>query len=391
MNTIPVNFGPRSYSVRVGNGLLDQLGPIAREKLASTARAFLVVDSALPETTIERASRSLKGSGFDVSVTTLHATEPEKSLATLERLLVALARTRHERRDPVVALGGGIVGDVAGFAASVYRRGVPVVQCPTTLLSMVDASVGGKTGVNLSTGTSGVEGASIKKNLVGAFHQPTAVVADIGTLRSLPARHFRSGLAECIKHGMIGAIAGDPGLFDWIDANLDAILAQDSRTLIELVSRNVKIKAAIVAGDEREESESAAGGRALLNLGHTFGHAFEPIATLSPDGNPANTPLQHGEAVALGLLAAARCSEMLGEGSASLKSDTLELLMSRAKLPTRVAGLPPTESIVASMMHDKKVQGGKLRLVLPNKGFSARVVDDPAMAPVRNAIDSLRA
>ena len=390
MHTILVNFGPRSYSVRIGDGPLDDLGPIVRERLALTTRAFLAVDSALPEITIDRATNSLNSSGFEVSITRLHASEPEKSLATLERLLVALARTRHERRDPVIALGGGIVGDVAGFAASTYRRGVPVVQCPTTLLSMVDASVGGKTGVNLSTDSGGHDGASIKKNLVGAFHQPTAVVADIGTLRSLPPRHFRSGLAECVKHGMIGAVAGDPGLFDWIGANLDAILAQDSRTLIELVSRNVKIKATVVAGDEREEAQSAEGGRALLNLGHTFGHAFEPIATLSPDGNPANTPLQHGEAISLGLLAAARCAEMLGGGSGRQISEPLEALLMRAKLPTRVAGLPSTDSILASMLHDKKVQGGKLRLVLPIQGFSARVVDDHAISAVRSAIDSLR-
>ncbi len=391
MHTVPVNFGSRSYSVRIGDGLLDELGPIVRERLAPARRAFLTVDSALPQSTIDRATSSLRGSGLDVSITTLHATEPEKSLATLERLLVELARTRHERRDPVIALGGGIVGDVAGFAASIYRRGVPVVQCPTTLLSMVDASVGGKTGVNLSTDANSGDGASIKKNLVGAFHQPSAVVADIGTLRSLPERHFRSGLAECIKHGMIGAVAGDPGLFEWTSAKLDAILAQEPRTLIELVARNVKIKAAVVAGDEREEAESAAGGRALLNLGHTFGHAFEPIATLSPDGNPANTPLQHGEAVALGLLAATRCAELSGEQLAPVTSVTLEAMLARTRLPTRIIGLPLTDSIVASMMHDKKVQGGELRLVLPIQGFSARIVNAPSMAAVRRAIDSLRA
>lgn len=391
MQTIPVNFGPRSYSVRIGDGLLDQLGSIVRNALAHATRAFLVVDSALPGNTVDRVARSLQGSGFAVSTAELLAIEPEKSMAALDRLLVALARTKHERRDPVIALGGGIVGDVAGFAAAIYRRGVPIVQCPTTLLSMVDASVGGKTGVNLGVGPDEGGGISIKKNLVGAFHQPIAVVADIGTLRSLPPRHFRSGLAECIKHGLIGGVAGDPGLFDWIATNLDAILAQDARTLIELVSRNVRIKAAVVAGDEREEAESAVGGRALLNLGHTFGHALEPIPTLSPDANPANAPLQHGEAVALGLLAAARCSEMLGTNLGNVGSNAIEKLLARAQLPTRVAGLPATKLIIESMLHDKKVMSGKLRLVLPTQGFSAHVVDDPSIEAVRRAIDSIRA
>lgn len=395
MHNVPIHLGPRSYSVRLGAGLLDELGTIVRDRLDTSKRAFLAIDAALPESVVDRAARSLGRAGFAVSRAAVRASESEKSLATLERLLVALAGTKHERRDPVIALGGGIVGDLAGFAAAVYRRGVPIVQCPTTLLSMVDASVGGKTGVNLSTAPPTAlnesDGAPLKKNLVGAFHQPIAVVADIGTLGSLPPRHFRSGLAECIKHGLIGGVAGDPGLFEWTNANLGAILAQDSRTIVELVSRNVKIKAAVVAGDEREEAESAAGGRALLNLGHTFGHAIETVATLSPDGDPVNAPLQHGEAVGLGLLAAARCAEMLGAEPGRVSASAIATLLARAQLPTQVAGLPPTDSIVASMMHDKKVLAGKLRLVLPTAGFAARVVEDPSLSAVRGAIDSLRA
>lgn len=373
MHSVRVTASSAAYDVLIGKGVIDTIGQAARDRLGRPARrAFLVVDSGLPASWINRAASSITAAGYQVSQAALTATESHKSLSALQGLLSEMAAGKLERFEPVFALGGGIVGDVAGFAAASYRRGVPVIQCPTTLLAMVDASVGGKTGVNLEAS------GSLKKNLVGAFHQPSLVVADVESLHSLPDRHFRAGLAECIKHGMIsagdGALKADPGLFTWTASNLRAILARDPAVLTELITRNVRVKAAVVGTDEREELPSEQGGRALLNLGHTFGHAIETIPHLSPDGTPEHAPLHHGEAVAVGLVAAAHCS--LGAG---LCNDGLvkqvEAAMAAAGLPTRLAGLPPSDRLLELMSHDKKVVGGKLRLVLP-------VGDDPGTCGV---------
>ncbi|MDX2117816.1 MAG: 3-dehydroquinate synthase family protein [Planctomycetota bacterium] len=386
MPSIHVQLAERSYDVEVGAGVLSALGSLTRQRVGARAsRAMLVHDAGLPAGLVDSAKATLGAAGFAVSEATVEADERHKTLATIERLCLAMARAKIERGEPLIALGGGIIGDAAGFAASMYRRGVPVVQCPTTLLSMVDASVGGKTGVNLDLG----DAKPSKKNLLGAFHQPALVLADVSTLRSLPGRQLRCGLAECIKHGLLAAEFGDAGLLSWIDANLDAMLAMDAAALGELVARNVAIKAKVVAGDEREEAEDG-GGRALLNLGHTFGHAIEPIKSLSPDADPTHAPLHHGEAVALGLVAACRCAGLMNLVDASL-GERVGALLTRAGLPTRVRGLPPTDDIVEAMSHDKKVLGGVLRLVLPVGEGRCRVVTDAPMHAVRAAIDSLRA
>ncbi len=425
--TIRISLGDRSYCVEIGAGLLGSLGgrvlaaagaqypalragpprhtggtpvPLADSHTGETpvslsdphtggtpvlrgaaGRAFLVVDDNLPAETIGVAAASLESVGFAVSVERLVATETNKSVAAAERLLVALDLSGHERRDPVVALGGGIVGDIAGFAAAVYRRGVPVIQCPTTLLAMVDASVGGKTGVNLAVA------GSLRKNMVGSFWQPRIVVADVASLRSLGDRQFRAGLAECLKHGMIAGEI-DPALADWTAASLPRLHCRDEAAIAELVERNVRIKAAIVAGDEREES-TGAGGRASLNLGHTFAHAIETIPHLSPDDDPANAPLLHGEAVALGLVAASACSETLGMAGAGF-TDRVRRLVADAGLPVAVADLPGDDALLAAMLHDKKVAGGRLRLVLPIGPGRAEVVDDPPVAAVRAGLDAIR-
>jgi 3-dehydroquinate synthetase len=302
---VRVELGARGYDVVAGVGILDRLGALVIKSGAGRrgGRAMLISDEGLPRTTVAAAMRSLAQADLDVSHLRLPATEADKSLATAHKIVLEMARARMDRSEPLITLGGGIIGDLAGFAAAIYRRGVPVVQCPTTLLSMVDASVGGKTGVNLAVG----EGpGSLKKNMVGAFHQPRLVAADVDTLTSLADRPFRAGLAECIKHGMIAGDWGDPGLLDWTIQAIPAALARDSATLTELVMRNVAVKAAVVGRDEREEAPQ--GGRALLNLGHTFAHAIETLPSLSPDGDLNKAPLQHGEAVALGLVAAARCA-----------------------------------------------------------------------------------
>ncbi len=396
--TIPVSLPPsppRAYDILVGEHILPELGPRAAA-LTPGRRAFLVTDANLPRPLVESARESLYTAGFDVRAASVTPSEANKTLDTVSRLLHALAHGKHERRDPVIALGGGIVGDLAGFAAAVYRRGVPVIQCPTTLLSMVDASVGGKTGANLSvTDAAHPDASALRKNLVGSFWQPVLVLADIAALESLSERQFNSGLAECLKHGLISADS-DPALFKWTNDNLLRLRMGDAALRAELVERNVRVKARIVEGDEREEKTSALppggaveGGRALLNLGHTFAHAIETIEHLSPDGDPANAPLQHGEAVALGLVAAAETSHALGMLSAA-DTRAVRISVERLGLESRILGLPPDDQILASMSHDKKVEGGRLRLVLLESLGRAKVVEDPDLEAVRAGIGGIR-
>ncbi len=410
MNTVRVTTASASYDVLAAPGLLARLGELCAARLSKPIRrAFIAHDVGLPATVIQRAVESLRAAGMEVFTAAVTAEETHKSLTDLETLLAKIAGMRLERSEPVIALGGGIVGDLAGFAAASYRRGVPVVQCPTTLLSMVDASVGGKTGVNLVVPAPGNGArASVKKNFVGAFHQPILVLADVETLRSLPARHLRSGLAECIKHGMIsegvresagsGGAAGEEALaalpadlFTWTRGTIPAVLAQDQLALAKLIAANVAVKAAVVGTDEREELPSEQGGRALLNLGHTFGHAIEPLPELSPDGTRAMAPLHHGEAVAVGLIAASRCAAAAGLCTAGV-ADAVEEVVARAGLPTRLANLPPSERLIELMADDKKVVGGKIRLVLPtgNRPGVCAVVDSARAEHIAAGWDAVR-
>lgn len=388
MRVVPVDLERQAYEVLIGHNLLDDLGGLAAAVCRGcSGRAFVACDEHLPPATVERALKSLRAAGWTVTCFAVHATERAKTLVTLHNLLVEITKTRHERLDPVVAIGGGIIGDVAGLAGAMYRRGVPVIQCPTTLLAMVDAAVGGKTAVNLDLGP---EQGGLKKNMVGAFHQPSLVVVDVDTLRSLPDRQLRSGLAECVKHALIGAEWGDGGLLQWTEVNLDACLARDHRVLAELISRNVAIKAAVVKTDEREEADAAAGGRALLNLGHTFAHAIETLPHLTPDGDPQHAPLLHGEAIALGMMAACRCSQAM-DLCDRLLGDHVERVLKWCGLPTRIAGLPGNEEFLGRMAHDKKAAGGRLRLVLPVKLGQAKVVDDPPPEALAVGFDAIRA
>lgn len=404
--TIRVDLDERSYDAEVGPGLLESLGARCAALFGQGRRAFLVYDADLPDALVIASSRSLAHHGFHVSAASVRAEESAKSLGAVARLLVDLAQSRHERGEPVIALGGGVTGDVAGFLAAIYRRGAPVVQCPTTLLAMVDASVGGKTGVNLLTDS------GLKKNLVGAFWQPSLVLADVVALTSLPDRHFRSGLAECLKHGMLGATCGDPGLFDWTVSRLGAILDRDAATLTELVARNIALKAKVVACDEREEAHAsnkgdrtthhglqrnggapnairAAGGRALLNLGHTFAHAIETIPGLTPDGDLRSAPLHHGEAVALGLIAASGAAESLGLAPKGLRAQVGEAVAA-CGLPRKIAGLPPDADLLDAMAHDKKVADNRLHLVLPTDGCRGVVVADPPPSAVAAGWGAIR-
>ncbi len=374
---VPIRTRGGAYDTVIGRGVLNSLGPLVRSWLRHpAARVFLAFDAALSARLVGGVRDSLASAGFAVSSHPLKGDEAHKTLGVVGGVLELLAEGRQERWEPVVTLGGGVVGDLAGFAAAIYRRGVPLVQCPTTLLAMVDASVGGKTGVNLNLARE-QGGPRLLKNMVGAFHHPVGVVADVSALGTLGERDFRCGLGECVKHAMLGADLGDPPLLDWTEAQGERILAREDAALVELIARNVRVKANVVEADEREEA--GAGGRALLNLGHTFGHAIETMPGLSPEGEPGRAPLRHGEAVALGLVAACRAAVATGLCDAGLEARVRHLL-TRFGLPCKVHGLPEAAAVVAAMSHDKKVSGGRLRLVLPVAAGRCRVVEGTAAA-----------
>ena len=387
---VRVALNSRSYSVLIGTHILPNLASLFMQNTPKPLpkQVFAVLDTNA-SSHAQRIIKNLKHAHTSVQSVSIHAAETKKTLDTLRTILVAMADAKLERSDLVLAIGGGITGDLAGFAAATYRRGIRVVQCPTTLLSMVDASVGGKTGVNLDV--AGV----LEKNMVGAFHQPELVVADIATLSTLPEREFNAGLAECIKHGLLGNMsshATHQTHLAWIKSSLKTIMARQPDTLLELLERSVSFKAWIVAGDEQELASSTPGqpSRALLNLGHTFAHAIETIHTLSPDGNPAHGPLLHGEAVGLGLVASAATSVQLGLCSESLVEE-IRAMLDRCHLPSSIANLPAHEHLLSRMGSDKKVAQGRLRLILPVENSRARIIDAPPHKAIQAGWDSIRA
>jgi 3-dehydroquinate synthase len=332
LHTIDVALGARSYPVWIGPGLLaDQ----ARWRAAVRGRHALVISNTIVAPLyLERIAEGLNGLRWSSFL--LDDGEAHKTFANVGRALDALAQLGATRDACVIAMGGGVVGDLAGFSAACWMRGIDFIQMPTTLLAMVDSSVGGKTGVNLPAG----------KNLVGAFHQPRAVVADTDTLITLPEREYRAGLAEVVK----GAAIGDPAFFAWLEQYAAALNARETIPLIEAIARKVRYKAGVVARDETEQGE-----RALLNLGHTFGHALETAGKYRV--------LLHGEGVAIGMLLAAQLSERLG---LSEETDTLRLrrLLTALGLPTAIpAGMDP-QQLLALMRLDKKNLAGTLRLIL---------------------------
>ena len=352
--TVTVELGARSYPVRIGPGLRREVIAIAAARVAAGQKCATItcpgVAAALPELTQELAK-------FMPVLVTAQDGETAKSAAELARVWDFLAGNGIARDGAVFALGGGVIGDLAGFAAASYQRGVDFYQIPTTLLAMVDSSVGGKTGINLAAG----------KNLVGNFHQPAAVWADTDLLATLPTREFAAGIAEVIKHGLLA----DADLFGLLEKN--APLAWNHPLLARVIRRCVEIKAAVVAGDERETS--AQGGRALLNLGHTFGHSIEATAGYGT--------YLHGEAVAIGLVMAARLSVELKHCTAA-QAEQIESVIAAHQLPTRLRSSLPLEPMLAAMRRDKKVRGGKLRFVLQD-GIGAASTSDtvPEEAAIR--------
>ncbi len=380
---IRVDIPPLPYQVHLES--LGRLGAITRSCVDSNAkRAHVIADANLPSEIVAQVQGSLASAKFAVSCSRQSASESDKSLQSLEVLLAAIATARLDRFDPVIALGGGIVGDLGGLAAATYRRGVPVIQVPTTLLSMVDASVGGKTAANLS-----VPGIGLLKNFVGAFWQPRAVLVDANTLTTLPSRDFHAGLAECVKHALISADFLDPSLLGWMIVHADEILARHAGRLRELLDRNISIKAKVVAADPHELAPDSAGGRALLNLGHTFAHSIETIPTLSPTTSLADAPLRHGEAVSLGLVAACHTAASLGLLPTEQVKAVVKLLKT-FHLPVKVDGLPPNSELLLRMRHDKKVIDGHVRLVVPVAGCHARVMRDVPADAISSGWDSIR-
>lgn len=354
---LDVALGERSYPIYIGTGLLGQ--PELWLNHIRSSQVMIVSNETVAPLYLQQVQQALTGK--DVTTVILPDGEQFKHLQTLELIFDGLLEARHNRTTTLVALGGGVVGDMAGFAAACYQRGVDFIQLPTTLLSQVDSSVGGKTGVNHPLG----------KNMIGAFHQPRCVVIDTNTLNTLPDSELAAGLAEVIKYGLIL----DLPFLDWLEANLDPLQARDPATLAEAIHRCCAIKAEVVAEDEKE-----AGKRALLNLGHTFGHAIE---SHSGYGN-----WLHGEAVAAGTVMAAELSQRLGWLS---QTDVIRIktLFERARLPLMPPAAMTPDDFNRLMAVDKKVLDGQLRLVLLRQLGDAVVTaafDNQALADTLQAM-----
>jgi len=353
IRTVTIDLGPRSYPVYIGENLLDQAGQLCRRS-SLEGHAALVTDTKVGALYAERVVKALTDSGFKVSTHLVKAGEVSKSFPVVETLCEDFARHGIDRRSFVLALGGGVVGDLAGFAASIYYRGVPVVQIPTTIMAQVDSSVGGKTGINLSAG----------KNLVGAFHQPLAVLADTTTLATLGKREWNEGFAEVIKYGVIR------------EKQLLSDLRHGALSLSALVRQCVEIKGLFVAGDEREIT----GSRALLNFGHTLGHAIETVAGYGT--------FLHGEAVALGMIAAARVSANRA-GLPEEEVKEIEAAIKHYDLPTRLPKALPLSKILERVFADKKFVDGKIRFVVTSKLGSAFLADNITIQDLESGLQAI--
>jgi 3-dehydroquinate synthase len=356
--TVHVPLGDRAYDIYVGRGLLGEAG--ARIAALGARAAAIVTDSHVGALYGAALADALQQRGLRASIITVAPGEATKSYASLETVCDAVLEARIERGDLVIALGGGVVGDLAGFAAAVARRGVRFVQVPTSLLSQVDSSVGGKTGINSRHG----------KNLVGAFHQPSLVLADTALLDTLPIREMRAGYAEVVKYGLID----DAGFFDWCEANWQGVFAGGPERN-EAVAQSCRAKAAVVVRDEREE-----GDRALLNLGHTFGHALERITRYD------SARLVHGEGVAIGMCLAFRFSAFLGFCSADAAT-RVERHLDSVGLPTRLQVVPggfgTVDELLDGMAQDKKVKAGALTFILARGIGQSFITHDIEIAKVR--------
>ena len=355
---VDIPLGDRAYETWVGPKLLTSVGERV-DALSLGKRCAVITDSTVGPLYGDRVMNSLREAGIEAQIMEVPAGEASKSVSVAEDLCRRMIRAGCDRHSFVVALGGGVVGDLAGFVAGIFYRGVPYVQLPTTIVSQVDSSVGGKTGVNAAEG----------KNLIGVFHQPKLVLADTDTLASLPEREFREGFAEVIKHAAIRDAAMVP--------MIEAVLNDREANLPELMARNIGIKAAVVVEDERETS----GTRALLNFGHTIGHGIEAAAGYGQ--------LLHGEAISLGLIAATRLSQRY----ASLREEDADRIIGLLKafeLPQQLPSALETEKVMRYLQRDKKFQEGQVRFVLVRAFGDAFVSSAVSVDAMRTEIDALR-
>lgn len=363
--SLTVALDERAYDIKIGAGILEQAGDFIAP-LLNRPETVIVTDETVASLHLASLQNALQKSGVQSKAIILPAGEATKSFAQLERLCAELLDMGVERKDHVIALGGGVIGDLTGFAASILRRGVRFIQVPTTLLAQVDSSVGGKTGINVRQG----------KNLIGAFHQPGLVLADTAVLNTLSPRDLRAGYAEVVKYGLLG----DAGFFEWLDQDGggEALLAGDGQAQMKAVYASCAAKAAIVAEDEKE-----AGKRALLNLGHTFGHALEAETGYS-------SALLHGEGVAVGMGLAFRTSEALGLCEAGC-AERVEKHFRAAGMPATIADIPGAPFEIEVLMHhmgqDKKVEAGQITFVLARAIGDAFTTKDVPLDVVRNVLE----
>ncbi|MEM1108031.1 MAG: 3-dehydroquinate synthase [Planctomycetota bacterium] len=369
MPTVDLTLPHHQYDIVIEPGCVMRMGDLVREAIPSADKAILVTDEGVEPHHARPVAKAMEAQGIETVVAVIPVSEKKKTLGTVRTLYDIMLENKLERGHALVTLGGGICGDVAGFAAATYLRGIPFVQCPTSLLAMVDASVGGKTGVNVPQG----------KNLIGAFHQPSRIVIDPEVLATLSERELRCGLAECLKHGVIRDPLqdGQPPLFDWITEHAEAIRSLDMPTLVELIKRNVEVKASVVMADEKE-----AGVRAHLNLGHTFAHAIEATSRFG-------TKYKHGEAVSLGMVAATA----FAVNRKLCPPELLDRVVAGCEavgLPTSAEHLAPDTLLLKTMAMDKKVRDGRVRLVLPVRMGQVTIVDDATAEEVKAAWATLR-
>ncbi len=376
MQAISVQSAHGNYDIQVGDALLQSVGAVIAQKIPKARVAVLVVDQAIELTWAREVAASLQAAGLRVVTHVVHASEDNKSIAQVEKVWRLLLAERVQRSDVLCAMGGGIVGDMAAFAASTYMRGIATVMIPTTLLAMVDAAIGGKTAVNLpmssdplgaghSKNLSTNLSTNLAKNMAGTICAPAWVASDVRTLTTLSTREFRCGLAECVKH----ALLVDASMLAWLETHREGLRAMDPARLVELVHRSASVKAAIVSRDEREQGE-----RAHLNLGHTFAHAIESLL---------HDQVHHGEAVSIGLVAMAAASQAAGWWPDADKFQ-LSKRLTDLGLPVRMPAKVDREQLKNAMKLDKKGQSGAVRLVLL-KGLGRPGVLDAASEQVINA------
>jgi len=361
MRELTVELGDRSYPIWIGSGLLRRAGEMmARRGVSAKSPILLVTDEAVDPLYGGVVQQALEESGYQMSRTVVPSGEKSKSLAVYDDLITAALQAGLDRKSAIVALGGGVVGDLAGFAAATYMRGVKFVQMPTTILAH-DSSVGGKVAVNHR----------LAKNIIGAFHQPEFVLYDLDTLRSLPPREVRSGLAEVVKHGLIW----DEALAAWCEQHADRLLALDPDALGYALYEGCKVKAAVVSQDERENDL-----RAILNLGHTIGHALEAVAGYGK--------LLHGEAIAIGMVGAARLAARFGYDAGL--ADAYERLLRKFGLPVRIPPECATDAIMEAMRRDKKFREGRMVFVVPTAIGRVEIRSDVPVDWVREIVVGLK-